>query len=62
MSRGSSIDRNYQAEYDMETIKRAEEIKSDPGRVAAAKKYAADQAKKLEEFAKSKGPRKPAGF
>lgn len=61
MGMGMGSDHNWQAECDMRTLKEAEQIKNDQGRVAAAKKYAADQAKVMQDFAK-KGPKKPAGF
>jgi hypothetical protein len=45
------IDRNWQVEDDLRTIRRAEEIKTDKGRLSAVKKLAVKEQKALQSIA-----------
>lgn len=44
---------DYEAQWDIDAIMRAEKIKNDPERIKAAKLFAKEQAKKMTEFADS---------
>jgi len=54
----------YQARWDAETLAQAEEVKSDPKRLASAKKKAAalaeEQAKQVKTMKKIAGRKKPS--
>lgn len=54
MPRISAEEKKWRAQSDLETLKRASEIQADRARHSAAKRIAADEAKKLASLAGNK--------
>lgn len=51
----SDMPEEYEAQSDLDTLTRANEIMANPGRVARAKRFAQDQRDRMEEAAKRLG-------
>lgn len=49
-------DDDWQAQCDLRTLIDAKDIKGDPERMAAARQYAQDQARKMAQFSEDEDP------